>query len=110
MSILFKVAGVTKNAKGQVRVKVSTLSVQDTINRQVAANDTDILYVDLPKAMTREEVPAYLITLDKFKNNTVYAEAINKKLGRNKPAVAVKMPAKPKAVAVDAKIAELAVA
>jgi hypothetical protein len=110
MSQTFKVGGVTKNARGQVRVKVSTLSIQDTINRQVAANDTDILYVDLPKAMTREEVPAYLITLDQFKNNVAYAEAINKKLGRNKPAIAVKMPTKPAKVEVDSKIQELALA
>jgi hypothetical protein len=104
---MFKVAGVAKNSKGQMRVRYSTLSLTDTINRQVAANNTDIKYVELPKAMKREEIPAYLLGLKDFASNPGYVAALNKFV---KQPVAVKMPAKPAKVAVDAKIAELAVA
>ena len=107
MSILFKVAGVAKNSKGQMRVRYSSLSLQDTINRQVAANNTDIKYVELPKAMKREDIPAYLLGLTDFASNKAYVAALSKFV---KTPVTVKMPAKPAKVAVDAKIAELAVA
>jgi hypothetical protein len=107
MSTLFKVAGVAKNSKGQTRVRYSTLTLQDTINRQVAANNTDIKYVELPKAMKREDIPAYLLGLKEFSGNKDYVAALNKFV---KTPVSVKMPAKPAKVAVDAKIAELAVA
>ena len=106
MSTLFKVAGVAKNNKGQMRVRYSTLTLQDTINRQVAANNTDIQYVELPKAMKREDIPAYLLGLKEFSGNKDYVAALNKFV----KAPAMKMPAKPAKVAVDAKIAELAVA
>lgn len=107
MSTLFKVAGVAKNSKGQMRVRYSTLTLTDTINRQVAANNTDIKYVELPKAMKREDIPAYLLGLKEFSGNKDYVAALNKFV---KTPVGVKMPAKPAKVAVDAKIAELAVA
>ena len=107
MSNLFNVAGVAKNSKGQMRVRYSSLSLTDTINRQVAANNTDIKYVELPKAMKREDIPAYLLGLAEFKSNKDYVAALNKFV---KSPVAIKMPAKPAKVAVDAKIAELAVA
>jgi hypothetical protein len=104
---MFKVAGVAKNNKGQMRVRYSTLSLTDTINRQVAAGNTDIKYVELPKAMKREDIPAYLLGLKDFASNPAYVTALNKFV---KQPVAVKMPAKPAAVKVDANIAELAVA
>ena len=104
---MFKVAGVAKNNKGQMRVRYSTLSLEDTILRQKAANNTDIQYVELPKAMKREDIPAYLLGLKDFASNPGYVTALNKFV---KQPVAVKMPAKPAKVAVDAKIAELAVA
>ena len=107
MSTLFKVAGVAKNSKGQMRVRYSSLSLQDTINRQVAANNTDIKYVELPKAMKREDIPAYLLGLTEFKSNKDYVAALNKFV---KTPVAIKMPAKPAKVEVDANIKELAVA
>lgn len=103
----FKVAGVAKNSKGQLRVRYSTLSLQDTINRQVAANNTDIKYVELPKAMSRKEIPAYLLGLPEFKSNKDYVAALSKFV---KSAPAIKMPAKPAKVEVDANIKELAVA
>jgi hypothetical protein len=78
MSTLFKVAGVAKNSKGQTRVRYSTLALQDTINRQVAANNTDIQYVELPKAMKREDIPAYLLGLKEFSGNKDYVAALNK--------------------------------
>jgi len=107
MSTLFKVAGVAKNNKGQMRVRYSTLSLQDTINRQVAANNTDIQYVELPKAMKREDIPAYLLGLNEFKSNKDYVAALTKFV---KTPASVKMLAKPAKVEVDASIKELAVA
>ena len=107
MSKLFTVAGVAKNTKGQMRVRYSTLSLEDTILRQKAANNTDIQYVELPKAMKREDIPAYLLGLKEFNSNTAYVAALNKFV---KQPVAVKMPAKPAKVEVDADIKELAVA
>lgn len=62
----FLVAGVARNNKGQLRARYSTLTVAETIARQERAGQTDILYVDLPEPMSREDIPAYLLTLEAF--------------------------------------------
>ena len=77
MSTLFKVAGVAKNTKGQMRVRYSTLSLEDTILRQKAANNTDIQYVELPKAMKREDIPAYLLGLKEFNSKDRKSTRLN---------------------------------
>jgi len=111
MDKLYTVAGVAKNSKGQLKVRVSTLSLTDTKNRQIAANNTDIFYVELPKAMSRTDAWKFLASVDGIKSNQAYAAAVAKKLGIvTKGSMGVKMPAKPAKVAVDAKIKELAVA
>ena len=105
----FKVAGVSKNSKGQWKMRYSTLSVADTNLRQLAAKNTDIFLTDLPKAMSREEAAKYLLTVDGIKANKDYLAQVSKTVGVV-TTTGLKMPAKPAKVAVDAKIAELAVA
>lgn len=66
------VAGVARNSAGQLKARYSTLTVAETIERQEKAGNTDICYVELPTAMSRQEIPAYLLTLDLFSNNTQF--------------------------------------
>jgi hypothetical protein len=103
----FMVAGVSKNSKGQWKMRYSTLSVADTNLRQLAARNTDIFLTDLPKAMSREEAAKYLTTVAGIKANADFLATVNRAVGITTVA-AVKMPVKPAAVKVDAKIAELA--
>lgn len=110
----FMVAGVSKNSKGQWKMRYSTLSVADTNLRQLAAKNTSIFLTDLPKAMSREEAAKYLLTVDGIKANKDYLAQVSKAVGiywkGGSSTTGLKMPAKPAKVAVDAKIAELAVA
>ena len=105
----FTVAGVSKNSKGQWKMRYSTLSVADTNLRQLAAKNTNIFLTDLPKAMSREEAAKYLLTVDGIKANKDYLAQVSRTVGVLWK-TGLKMPAKPAKVAVDAKIAELAVA
>ena len=109
MSKNFIVAGVSKNVKGQWKMRYSTLSVTDTNLRQLAANNTAIFLVDLPKAMSREDAAKYLLTVDGIKTNDAYLATVSKAVGVV-TTTGLKMPAKPAKVAVDSKIAELATA
>jgi hypothetical protein len=72
----YLVAGVARNSAGQLKARYSTLSVSDTEVRQAKAGNTDILYVDLPRPMTRDEIPAYLLTLEQFKSVAAYREVL----------------------------------
>lgn len=105
----YTVAGVAKNNKGQMRVRFSTLPLQETIQRQVFAQNTDIMYVELPKAMSREEIPTYLLGLTDFNTNAAYKAALVKAspVLTNK-SKGIKMPSKPKAVEIDKTLAALA--
>ena len=72
----YLVAGVARNSAGQLKARYSTLSVADTMARQARAGNTDIVYVDLPRAMTRDEIPAYLLTLTEFNSVAAYKQVL----------------------------------
>jgi len=97
----YLVAGVARNSAGQLKARYSTLSVSDTEVRQAKAGNTDIVYVDLPRPMTRDEIPAYLLTLEQFKSVAAYREvledantnhALKSKTPRNKAPKSAKTP------------------
>jgi len=116
--------GVSQNSKGTWKVRFSTLDVEGTLVRQVKAGNDNNFYVELPKPMTRDELPAYLLTLKEFNTNAdfkaVIEATISKKLpkvkvtkakAKAKPAAKtakVKIPSKPAPEVVDADIAKLA--
>ena len=115
--------GVSQNRKGSWKVRHSTLSIEDSVVRQVKAGDEHILYVDLPQPMTREELPVYLLTLPEFTSNPEYKKALQAVVAKRQPkqpktklkaarapktAVKVKIPSRPVAEQVDSKIAALA--
>lgn len=113
--------GVSQNRNGSWKVRHSTLSIEDSVVRQVKAGDEHILYVDLPKPMTREELPVYLLTLSEFTSNPDYKRALQAAVAKRAPkqskvkaakaprtAVKVKIPSRPVAEQVDSKIAALA--
>jgi BRCT domain type II-containing protein len=117
--------GVSQNRNGTWKVRHSTLSVEDSVVRQVKAGDEHIMYVELPREMGREELPAYLLTLTEFNTNADYKAVIEATIAKKapKPAKAkavkaapakastkVKIPSKPQSVQVDARTAELAAA
>ncbi len=62
-------AGVSRNNKGTWKVRYSTLSVEDTMFRQMKADNTDNYYVALPEPMERDAVAQYLLTLEDFSSN-----------------------------------------
>lgn len=72
----YLVAGVARNNAGQLKARYSTLTVAETISRQERAGNTDILYVDLPEPMTREQIPAYLLGLEQFNSVQAYKEVL----------------------------------
>lgn len=97
----YLVGGVGRNSAGKLKARYSTLSVADTLDRQVRANNTDLLYVDLPRPMTRDEIPAYLLTLEAFNSVQAYRECLeaantNHAL-KGKPTRGAKAPRPPKA-------------
>jgi len=98
----FITGGISKNSSGGWKVRNSTLSIDESVARQERAGNTDILFVDLPTEMTREEIPVYLLTLPEFRDNAVYAEVLQSTIAKKLP-----KPAKaPKAVKV-AKVAKV---
>lgn len=99
----FMVAGVARNMQGKLKVRYSTLSVADTVARQERAGNTEILYVELPEAMVRDDIPAFLLGLEQFSSVPAYKEVLetantNHAL-KGKPARAPKAPKAPKAKA-----------
>jgi hypothetical protein len=116
----FVTGGVSQNRSGDYKVRYSTLSVEDTLVRQIKADNENNLYVDLPQPMTREELPVYLLTLKEFTSNPEYKQALQAVVAKREPkqpkvkvkaaktAVKVKIPSRPVAEQVDSKIAALA--
>ena len=117
--------GVSQNSKGTWKVRFSTLDVESTMVRQVKAGNENNFYVELPRPMTRDELPAYLLTLNEFSTNPEFRAVIEATIAKKapKPAKAkavkaapakastkVKIPSKPQSVQVDARTAELAAA
>jgi hypothetical protein len=116
--------GVSQNSKGTWKVRFSTLDVEGTLVRQVKAGNENNFYVELPKPMTRDELPAYLLTLTEFNTNAAYKAVIEATMAKKMPKPAkvkkvkaaqavgakVKIPSKPQSVQVDARTAELAAA
>lgn len=116
--------GVSQNSKGTWKVRYSTLSVEETLVRQVKAGNSNDFYVELPQAMSREELPAYLLTLPEFNGNADYKKVIEATIAKKLPKVKVakapkaktktpakaKIPSKPAPVEVDERVKELAAA
>lgn len=117
--------GVSQNSKGTWKVRFSTLDVESTLVRQVKAGNENNFYVELPRPMTRDELPAYLLTLKEFNTNADFKAVIEATMAKKAPKPAkvkkatatkaatpakVKMPSKPQSVQVDARTAELAAA
>jgi hypothetical protein len=100
----FIVAGVARNNQGKLKARYSTLSVAETVARQERAGNTEILYVELPEAMTREDIPAFLLGLEQFSSVPAFKavleaantnHALKSKAPRAKPAAtAAAKPAK----------------
>jgi hypothetical protein len=123
--IKYVTGGVSQNSKGTWKVRFSTLDVEGTLVRQVKAGNENNFYVELPKAMTRDELPAYLLTLKEFNTNADFKAVIEATMAKKMPKPAkvkatkaapvkapakVKIPSKPQSVQVDARTAELAAA
>jgi hypothetical protein len=116
--------GVSQNSKGTWKVRFSTLDVEGTMVRQVKAGNENNFYVELPQPMTRDELPAYLLTLKEFNTNPEFKAVIEATMAKKAPKPAkvkatkaakaapakVKIPSKPQSVQVDARTAELAAA
>jgi hypothetical protein len=115
--------GVSQNSKGTWKVRYSTLSVEETLVRQIKAGNSNDMYVDLGTEMTRDELPAYLLTLPEFSGNADYKKVIEATIAKKAPkpakapkakaktpAKATKIPSKPAPVEVDERVKELAAA
>ena len=113
--------GVSQNSKGTWKVRFSTLDVESTLVRQVKAGNENNFYVELPKPMTRDELPAYLLTLKEFNTNADFKAVLEATVAKkapkpakvpkakaSKPVAKVKIPSKPAAVKVDAEIEKIA--
>ena len=81
----FVTGGVSQNSKGTFKVRYSTLSVEDTMVRQVKAGNEHNFYVALPKPMTRDELPAYLLTLKEFNTNADYKAVLEANIAKRAP-------------------------
>lgn len=92
----FVTGGVSQNRKGTWKVRHSTLSIEDSIVRQVKAGDEHIMYVKLPREMSREELPAYLLTLPEFSGNADYKAVLEATLAKKAPKAAKAKVAKTK--------------
>lgn len=107
----FVTGGVSQNSKGTFKVRYSTLSVEDTLVRQVKAGNEHNFYVELPHAMTRDELPAYLLTLPEFSGNTEYKAVLEATVAKRAPKAAkakvvkTKITSKPAATAAAKKAA-----
>ena len=115
--------GVSQNSKGTWKVRFSTLDVEGTLVRQIKAGNDNNHYVELPRAMTRDELPAYLLTLPEFSGNADFKAVIEATIAKKAPkpvktkakvtktaktAAKVKIPSKPAVEQVEDRIAELA--
>ena len=103
--------GVSQNRKGTWKVRHSTLSIEDSVVRQVKAGDEHIKYVDLPREMSREELPVYLLTLPEFSGNADYKAVLEATIVKKTPKVVkakvvkTKISSKPAATAAAQKAA-----
>lgn len=120
----FVTGGVSQNSKGTWKVRYSTLDVESTLVRQVKAGNENNFYVELPRAMTRDELPAYLLTLKEFNTNAEFKAVLEATIAKKapkpakapkakaakpaKPAAKVKIPSKPVAEKVDPEIEKIA--
>ena len=83
--------GVSQNRKGTWKVRHSTLSIEDSVVRQVKAGDEHIKYVDLPREMSREELPVYLLTLPEFSGNADYKAVLEATIVKQSKVVKAKV-------------------
>ena len=81
----FVTGGVSQNSKGTWKVRYSTLSVEETLVRQIKAGNEHNEYVALPKPMTRDELPKYLLTLDVFKNRPEFKDVLEATIAKKAP-------------------------
>jgi hypothetical protein len=107
MSQLFTVAGTSRHPNGQVKVRYANDMTR--VKVLVKGEHTDIDLIEVPQAMTKEDIVAYLIKID-FANGdadkaaAINAEATKRKVGEAPKAVAkskgnVKVVAKTKSTA-----------
>lgn len=107
----FVTGGVSQNSKGTFKVRYSTLSVEETMVRQIKAGNEFNLYVELPRAMDRDELPAYLLTLPEFSGNVDYKAVLEATIAKKAPKAAkakvvkTKITSKPAATAAAQKAA-----
>ena len=87
----FVTGGVSQNRKGTWKVRHSTLSIEDSVVRQVKAGDEHIKYVDLPREMSREELPVYLLTLPEFSGNADYKAVLEATISKSSKVVKAKV-------------------
>jgi hypothetical protein len=83
----FVTGGVSQNSKGTFKVRYSTLSVEDTMVRQIKAGNEHNFYVALPRPMDRDELPAYLLTLPEFSGNADYKAVLEATVAKKAPKV-----------------------
>jgi hypothetical protein len=81
-------AGVSRNNKGVWKVRYSTLNIDDTMFRQMKADNTDNFYVDLPHPMERDAVAAYLLTLEDFSGNADRRSVLEATVAKKAPRAA----------------------
>lgn len=96
----FVTGGVSQNSKGTFKVRYSTLSVEDTMVRQIKAGNERNYYVALPQAMDRDELPKYLLTLPEFSGDADYKAVLEATIAKKAP----KVPKAPKAKVAKTKI------
>ena len=94
MSQLFTVAGTSSLPAGGTKVRYAN----DTMRVKVLAKGghENIDLIELPTAMTKEEVVAYLIKIDFANGDAVKQEAINAEAAKRKVGVETKAVAKTK--------------
>jgi len=90
----FVTGGVSQNSKGTWKVRYSTLSVEETLVRQIKAGNENNEYVELPKPMDRDELPKYLLTLDVFKNRPEFKAVLEATIAKKAPKAPKSKPVK----------------
>lgn len=96
--IKYVTGGVSQNSKGTWKVRYSTLSVEETLVRQIKAGNENNMYVELPQALTREELPVFLLTLPEFSGNAAFKAVLEATIVKKAPRVAKAKPVKAKPV------------
>lgn len=81
----FITGGMSKNRSGQMKVRGSTLSIDESVARQTRSGDTDILFVELPRAMERDDIAWYLLTLVEFNSVPEYKAVIEATIAKKAP-------------------------